>query len=145
MDECWRDALRRVQGLIGLVLRKNVTKARRPKERRAPARRLNKNRRLSSLRQGYGLPRKSPLLDASRVDSPREQFVFRSRNSRLFIDRSLLRGGLGGAVFLWLAFEQRNLLQPRRVGRTPGCDLGIILKRVVDDATFIGIHWLELK
>src|SRR5204863_9384264 len=38
-----------------------------------------------------------------------------------------------------------DLLDARRIGRAPGRYLGIVFERIVNEATFVGIHWLELK
>src|SRR5581483_11677835 len=45
----------------------------------------------------------------------------------------------------WLAFNQGDLLDPRRIGWTPGGNLRIVFEGVVDEAAFVRIHWLELE
>src|SRR5205807_209151 len=52
---------------------------------------------------------------------------------------------LRGFLLLWLTPHQSDLLDPRGIAGTPGCDVGIILEGVVDDPPLIGIHRLELK
>src|SRR5207249_7629092 len=47
--------------------------------------------------------------------------------------------------FLRLAFQERDLFDPRRIRRTPGRDIGVVFEGVVNDAPLIGIHRLELQ
>src|SRR5437016_7154599 len=47
--------------------------------------------------------------------------------------------------FFWLALDQRDLLDARRIGRAPRRDIGIVLESIVDETPFVGIHRLELK
>src|SRR5207253_1849774 len=44
-----------------------------------------------------------------------------------------------------LAFQERDLFDPRRIRRTPGRDIGVVFEGVVNDAPLIGIHRLELQ
>ena len=53
----------------------------------------------------------------------------------------LLRRGL----FFRLALQERDLLDPRGIGRTPSGDIGIVLECVMHDSPFVGIHRLELE
>ena len=61
------------------------------------------------------------------------------------------RAGCGRALhflrrfLLRLAFYQRDLLDARRIGWAPGGDLGIVFESIVNEASLVGIHRLELK
>ena len=37
------------------------------------------------------------------------------------------------------------MFDPRRIGRAPGGDIGVVFEGVVNDAPLVGIHRLELK
>ena len=37
------------------------------------------------------------------------------------------------------------MFDPRRIGRAPGGDIGIVFEGVVNDTPLVGIHRLELK
>jgi hypothetical protein len=55
-----------------------------------------------------------------------------------------------GALLLYrlslrLAFQERDLFDPRGIGRTPGRDIGVVFEGVVNDAPLIGVHRLELQ
>src|SRR5207302_8530024 len=52
---------------------------------------------------------------------------------------------LRGFLLLWLSPHQSDLLNPGGIAWTPGCDIGVILEGIVDNAPLIGIHRLELK
>src|SRR5205809_7767904 len=50
-----------------------------------------------------------------------------------------------GRFFLRLAFYQRDLLDARGIGWTPGGDLGIVFESIVNEASLVGIHRFKLK
>src|SRR5438552_3697963 len=50
-----------------------------------------------------------------------------------------------GRFLLRLAFYQRDLLDARGIGWTPGGDLGIVFESIMNEASLVGIHRFKLK
>jgi hypothetical protein len=47
--------------------------------------------------------------------------------------------------FFRLAFQECDLLDAGGIAWAPGGDVRIVLESVVNDAAFVGVHWLELQ